>query len=467
MSFQPPDSRGPQPAYTDETVVLRRKRPAVTRPARGRVWAKLRLILLALAGMLLLGLGLTYWQVRSLATAITVDDVRPNPPLASPLVGANLLIIGTDERPGRPDEGVRGDTLILVRLDAIGRWASLLSIPRDAQVDLPEVGLAQTKINVAYGQGYAAAESLYGPGTTPHQGGMALAAQTVERFLNLREQGMAINFVATINFAGFAEVIDALGGITIDVPRYLRDEEYPTADYGTMLVEFQPGPQQMDGATALIYARTRHADSDFGRAERQQQVVRAMLSTLRAKGPMGQAMSLPALSRAVSAPTDGSRPVLTTMPLDRLDVLLAGFVLASSLDPALIGQSQLGPDQLAAINGSNLIFDPSAVAAVVAQWARPPSAAAEQATIQVFNGAGVDGLAREISLDLEQQGLRVLPPATAPSLVERTVVYDQGGTPLTGRRVAQILGAELVRGPAPGLSSEATLVVVLGPDAAR
>ncbi|MFV9503446.1 MAG: LCP family protein [Oscillochloridaceae bacterium umkhey_bin13] len=455
-----------QPAYTDETVVLRRARPAASRPPRGRTWARVRLILLVGLGLALLVLGLIYWQVRSLASAITVDDVRPNSGLASPLAGANVLIIGTDERPGRPDEGIRSDTLILARLDGTGRWVSLLSIPRDTQVALPEVGLAQTKINAAYGQGYAAAQQLYGPATTPQQGGMALTAQTVERLLDLPNRGMRVDFVATVNFAGFADLIDALGGITVDVPRYLRDDAYPTADYGTMVVEFQPGPQQMDGSTALIYARTRHPDSDFGRAERQQQVVRAMISALQAKGLLGQALALPALAQAIDVPAEGGRPVLTTMPLDRPDVLLGLLGLTSGLDPDLIGQHGLGPAQLAGTNGSNLIFDPVAVGAVLDQWQRPPGAANEVATVQVFNGAGVDGLARAVSLDLEQQGLRVLMPGTAPAQVERTRVYDQGGTPVTGRRLAQILKAELVRGAPPGISSEATLVVVLGPDAA-
>ncbi|NTU83949.1 MAG: LCP family protein [Chloroflexales bacterium] len=457
--------------YTDETRALPRQRPAasgrpaVSRRPRRSLWARVRLALLAAVAVALVALGLLYWQVHSLAQAVTVAEVRNNPPIASPLIGANVLIIGTDERSGHPEEGVRGDTLILARLDAAGRWASLLSIPRDSQVAIPRVGLDQTKINVAYGQGYANAQELYGPGATPQQGGMALAAQTVEEFLGLRDRGMKVDFVATVNFAGFAGLIDALGGVTIDVPAYILDEEYPTEDFGVMRVEFQPGPQRMDGATALIYARTRHQDSDFGRAERQQQVVRAIMQEFRAKGPVGQTLLLPGLLRAVAGEGGGTQPVLTTMPIDRLDVLLGLLGLAGGLDPDALGQFRLGAEQLAYEDGSNLIFDPAATQALLDQWQRPPSEAREHATVQVFNGTEVPGLARQVSLDIERSGFRILPPGNGPA-ADRTRVYDVGGAPATSRRLARTLGAELVSGPPPGdVLSEATIVVVIGPDA--
>jgi LCP family protein required for cell wall assembly len=407
---------------------------------------------------------LLYWQVSSLASAIVVGDVRNNPPVASPLLGANVLIIGVDERPGQPQEGVRGDTLILARLDAAGRWASLLSIPRDTQVQLPGVG--PTKINTAYGQGYARAEELYGAGATAQQGGMALAADTVEEFLQLGGRGMNVDFVATVNFAGFAGVIDALGGVTVDVPRYIRDDTYPTPDFGTMVVEFQPGPQRMDGATALIYARTRHADSDFGRSERQQQVIRAILREFQAKGWLGRIVAVPALLGAVGG-EGGTRPVVTTMPIDRLDVMLGLLSLAGSIDPDSIGQFGLGPNQLAYESGSDLIWDPAAVQALLDQWQRPPSEAAENARVQVFNGTNVAGLARTVTLDLEQDGFVILPPGNAPALVERTVIYNPNGKPATARRLAALLGGEVVNGPPPeGVYSEGDIVVILGPNAA-
>jgi LCP family protein required for cell wall assembly len=453
-----------------ETVPMRREPPARRRPPAARpgaLWRRVRLALALILAAVLLGAGGLYWQVHRLARAITVREVRPNPPLASPLVGANVLLIGVDERLGHPEEGVRSDTLILARLDAAGRWVSLLSIPRDSQVELPEVGT--TKINVAYGQGYARAEELYGPGTSPEQGGMALAAQTVEQFLDLHRRGMRVDYTAQVNFDGFAGVIDALGGISVDVPVPIVDDEYPTPDFGTMRVEFAPGPQRMDGARALIYARTRHADSDFGRAERQQQVLRAILHEFQAKSWPARVAAVPALLGSVAGQNGAAPPVLTTMPIDRLDVLLGLVGLAGGLDPDSIGQLRISPDVVGLTeDGSNLIWDAQDLQKLLDTFAAPPSEASEGATVQALNGTDQPGLARTVSLDLEAAGFRVLVPDNAPATdYPRTIVYNVAGKPATSRRLARTLHAELAQGAPPGVLSQADIVVILGADAKK
>lgn len=442
----------------------RRSRPALSRRPRRTCWARLRVALLAVGVLLLLVLGLFYWQVQRLATLLNVEDVRPAAAQASPLFGANLLLIGTDERSDQPYEGVRSDTLILVRLDGLGRWAALFSLPRDSEVAIPQAGLGAAKLNAAYSHGYVAASQLYGPAASPHQGGMALSAEVVETLLQLEARGMAVDYTATVNFAGFATLVDALGGISVDVPNYLRDEAYPTDDFGTMLVEFQPGPQRMDGATALIYARTRHPDSDFGRVARQQQVVQAILHELRAKGPLGQLLSIPALLSAMDSTPEAARPLKTTLPLARPDVLLALVLLGASLDPNELGQFALGPNQIAYTNGTNLIYEPAAVQALLDQWQQPPREADEQALVQVLNATNTAGLAREVSLDLEEANFRLLPPGNAlPSAATR--IYHVGSSPATARRLARHLSVELTHAlPPQGASHEATIVLVLGAD---
>ncbi|NNJ11579.1 LCP family protein [Chloroflexales bacterium ZM16-3] len=458
---QPPGPR--RGAYTGETVAMRRR--AAARQV-GTIWRRVRLGLALALAAALLGAAMLYWQVHRLAAAITLAEVRPNPPLSTPLVGANLLLIGVDARPGHPEEGVRSDTLILARLDAAGRWVSLLSIPRDSQVDLLDIGT--TKINVAYGQGYARAEELYGPEASPEQGGMALTAQTVEQLLDLRRHGMRVDYTAQVNFDGFAGVIDALGGVTVDVPTLIVDDAYPTPDFGTMRVEFQPGPQRMDGARALIYARTRHADSDFGRAERQQQVLRAILHEFQAKGWPSQVAAVPSLLGSVAGAGGATPPVLTTMPIDRIDVLLGLMSLAGGLDPDAIGQLRISPDVVGMTeNGSNLIWNAEDIQALLDTFAAPPSEGRERATVQVLNGTATPGLARTVSLELEGSGFRILVPDNAPEGDHpRTTVYDVTGKPATSRRLAKALNADTVRGAAPGVLSQADIVVILGEDAA-
>ena len=457
-------------AYTGETIVMRERRAAPPGRApqppiasRRLSWRLLRRGLLIAAGLALLLLILFYVQIRAVAGRIVVGDVRPNAPIASPLTGGmNLLIVGVDERAGHPEEGVRSDTLILVHLDALGRWASMLSIPRDTRVELPDIG--STKINTAYGQGYAGAETLYRPGTTPQQGGMALAAQTVERLLELPERGQHVDAIAQINFDGFAKVIDVLGGVDIDVPAPIVDDEYPTSDFGTTRIEFKPGMQHMDGATALIYARTRHADSDFSRAERQQQVLRAIVAELRRRGPLGQAWLAPGLLGGL----DGA--VTTTLPIARPDVLLGLAWLGSGLNPDELGQLRLSPDTAPNYReeGSDLIWDPNDVRAVVNSFLTRPSEASEAAMVQVLNGTAVSGLASRVSGELERAGFTLIAPGNAPATdLPKTIVYDLTGNPRTSRRLAQQLGAELRQGAPEGLASTADIVVVVGGDQAK
>ncbi|MCS6842229.1 MAG: LCP family protein [Roseiflexus sp.] len=449
-----PTNRPPrQRAYTGETIVMRRARVAAP-PVQRSVWQRIRRALM-LTGVLLAALiALLYWQFAAAVAPLIVADARPFPPLNPPGTAMNVLLIGVDERPDHPEEGVRSDTLIVVRLDTIGRRISLLSIPRDTRVDVRDIG--PTKINVAYGYGYAAARELYGEKTMPAQGGMALAAETVGQFLDL-----PIHYTAQINFDGFARVIDALGGVTIDVPRRIVDDAYPTPDFGTVRVEFEPGPQRMDGARALIYARTRHADSDFGRAERQQQVIRAVIEELRARGPIGAALLLPSLGRAL----DGA--FATTLPLSRPDMLLGMGWIATGLDPAAIGQYRIAPDTAPNFReiGSDILWDPAEVRKVVRDFLATPGVETEDARIQVLNGAGVTGLARRVSGELESAGFTVVPAADAPrSDVPRTVVYDVTGKPATARRLAALLNAEIRRGPPDGVSPTVDIIVVLGRD---
>ncbi|RIK47333.1 MAG: LytR family transcriptional regulator [Chloroflexi bacterium] len=172
----------------------------------------------------------------------------------------HILLLGVDARVG--EEGPpRSDTIIIVRVDPVAKRVDMLSIPRDLLVEIP--GYYATKVNAAYPFGELNPSI---PG-----GGPTLAAQTIE--LNF---GIRIDYFAEIDIAGLETVIDTLGGITLDVPGILKDDQYPTEDYGFTRIYFSPGLQRMDGKTAVRYARTRHDDGDFNRNRRQQQVLLAI-----------------------------------------------------------------------------------------------------------------------------------------------------------------------------------------------
>jgi LCP family protein required for cell wall assembly len=185
----------------------------------------------------------------------------------------NILLLGIDKRDDEPIAGTRSDTMILASIDPQTKSASLVSIPRDLWVDIPGCTASegcsggQQRINVAHAVGGA---------------DMARATVTADF-------GVPIDFWARVDFRGFEQLVDAVGGVVIDVDWPVKDDEYPTEDYGYQRIYFGPGPQLMDGRKALMYARSRHGTSDFSRAGRQQKVI---------VGLRNRAMQFNMLSRA-------------------------------------------------------------------------------------------------------------------------------------------------------------------------
>lgn len=174
--------------------------------------------------------------------------------------GLNILVLGVDKRADGGDQNA--DVIIIAHLDLVNHRLSGVSLPRDLQVEIPGVGA--DKINGSYNYGVMASPD-------DPVAGVAKVRDTVESVF-----GIPIDGYVLVDFSGFSDVVDAMGGITVDVPYEIVDEEYPTEDYGVTTIHFDPGMQTMDGEQALIYVRTRHADSDDARRERQLDVIRAI-----------------------------------------------------------------------------------------------------------------------------------------------------------------------------------------------
>jgi LCP family protein required for cell wall assembly len=185
-----------------------------------------------------------------------------------------ILVLGVDNAalPGR--EGDRhSDSIMLVRTDPKHHRLAYLSIPRDLRVTVPGVG--EAKINAAM-----------------QSGGPARAIQTVREYT-----GLPINHVVVVDFAHFAELIDALGGITVNVPHAIVsnrfDCPYPTAAECQQWQgwRFAKGSQHMDGRRALIYSRIREnrldpAENDLTRTARQQAVTQGVLAKFTSLGAL-------------------------------------------------------------------------------------------------------------------------------------------------------------------------------------
>ena len=237
-------------------------------PKRRRRWG--RLIAIALGVLLLL---VTVWAAASyfaLASALGDANERLGPVALDDQSGLLLshpsttLLLGTDHGPGAGREDARrSDSIMLVRTDPDRGRTSFLSIPRDLRVDVPGHGFA--KVNAAY-----------------QFGGPDLAIRTLRAFT-----GLPINHVAVVDFQDFERLIDALGGVKIDVAEPIVSNRFD-CPYSTRERcqrwsgwRFAGGEQTMGGHRALVYSRIREnrlnpAENDLTRGERQQQVVRAI-----------------------------------------------------------------------------------------------------------------------------------------------------------------------------------------------
>jgi LCP family protein required for cell wall assembly len=186
----------------------------------------------------------------------------------------NILVLGTDHANTDARVGLQhSDSIMLVRTDPSRHRITYLSIPRDLRVEIP--GHGDEKINAAY-----------------QIGGPALAVRTVD---NLLGAPLQVNHVVLVEFDGFRQLIDDLGGITIDVPKPLLSDKFD-CPYSAARCErwkgwrFAKGPQRMNGQRALVYSRIRVAqnsnESDITRGERQQAVLQALMSKITSPGTL-------------------------------------------------------------------------------------------------------------------------------------------------------------------------------------
>lgn len=209
-----------------------------------------------------LGGGLTEVD-GELAPVPIVAGATSLAPTPLPTIGAwegndrvNILLVGIDRRPGEAFVS-RTDSMMVISINPETDSASILSIPRDLYVQIP--GYGQDRINTAV---------VYGSREGDYLDGAALAMQTVSSNL-----GIPVNHFVMVDFSAFVRIIDLLEGVDVEVPYDINDSLYPDMDYGYDPLYIPAGLQHFDGETALKYARTRHADSDFNRAYRQQQVL--------------------------------------------------------------------------------------------------------------------------------------------------------------------------------------------------
>jgi LCP family protein required for cell wall assembly len=286
-----PDYRGPD-ALPGRPVATPGGRPP--RSFLRRRWK--RMLAIGIPVCFLLFVGWLYLGYRSFSDEIAKANKRLNKATLAALAPAGnimtspqiSMIMGSDSRGASALSGARSDSILLVRTDPSHHLISMLSIPRDLSVDIP--GHGTNKINAAFAFG-----------------GPPLLIRTVDKYT-----GLPVNHMVLVDFTGFKDLIDSLGGVTIDNPYKIVSSQ----PFDGIIWHFNKGPIHLDGRRALAYARIRHTtnprDSDITRTERQQRVTQALMHQLVTPSSL---FHLPSIGRDLAKPlaTDLSAPELLAM----------------------------------------------------------------------------------------------------------------------------------------------------------
>ncbi len=434
------------------SAMVRYRQPPPPKRSVAGVLARGFFTLLALLVMSVTALAAGTWlygedtvsQIQARRIEVRKAADRLNTPL--PGKPAIALVIGYDRRAGEgADVPARSDTLMLVRMDPEEETMSLLSFPRDLQAEIHCPGRYpfHDRINAAYA-------------TCQEKG----AVETVKALT-----GLPINYLVTVNFRGFTQVVDKLGGIWVDVDRrYYNDNSGYGERYAA--IDLQPGYQKLFGGDALSFVRFRHTDNDLVRNARQQLFLRAIKDRI---SHDLSADTVPkvvgALRKNIEVAVGGGRRV--SLPDVISYALLAyqmpsGNVFRVKLDPNLLAGTGTGDDPLRASSehmaevvqdfvNPDIDAPEKAAAAALGQKAKlRRGVAPRQVTVVALNGNAVAGAAANATAQLAERGYQaLLPPegleANAPQqdYFRTQVLYREGAAQglEAARQVANLFGS--------------------------
>lgn len=318
----------------------------------------------------------------------------------------NILLLGIG---GAGHDGAYlSDTNIILSFKPSTKEVAMISVPRDFGVNLDGHGIR--KINSA---------SAFGEARTAGQGG-EYARQIFEKTFNI-----SLPYYIRVDFKAFEELIDEVGGVTVDVPEGFVDTEFPGPNFTYQTISFSPGVQTMSGETALQYARSRHGNnsegSDFARARRQQLILNSLKEKLLSFGtytnPIRVQKMLSSLSAHVQTNLDfgqlmylasigkETRNKIKMLVIDNSPTGFLDSYIASDTGAFLLKPRSGRMDEInTAIK--NVFDDNNAKTAPLAPAANKPIF--DSAKITVLNGTWRAGLAAKYQKILQEKGFTVI-----------------------------------------------------------
>ncbi len=344
----------------------------------------------------------------------------------------NILLLGVDLR--CEEEGpTHSDTIIVATIDPLSQTMSMLSLPRDLWVEIPDYGVS--RINQAYFWGQA---DEY-PG-----GGPQLALETVEAFL-----GVPIDYYVAVDFQAVIDFVDLMGGVVIEVPERIDDPTYPDNCYGYDPFTIEAGQQRLDGITALKYARTRATfGGDVDRAGRQQQVINAVRHQATQLDNLPQLLfSAPQLWQSYQSHVTTNLSfdealqlanLVRSMPSENIRNVVLDYSYVYN-DTTFDGQQVLVPVREKIRVLRDEVFAPPVVPTPAIE-ALPTAITVEDARVAIFNGTPTFGLAAETQTFLLSQDVNVTEVGNADSATYSTTqIIDYGSHPGTVQYLIRLM----------------------------
>ena len=233
-------------------------------------------------------------HVRKVITVTDINKLAPDLTPAQPGEPFNILLLGADYRAG--DTAFRTDTIVVARIDPRQKKMWMISIPRDTKVLIP--GHGYQKINAAHAFG-----------------GADMALQTVKQFT-----GLPISHYMEVNFVGFEDAVNAMGGVWVTVPQAIDDKKAASQSVHQRASKIDAGYQKLDGEHALTFVRSRdgYADQDISRMKAQQIFFRAVADQL------AKSTDVPRTIRVVNAITPYIQTDMSVLDLLKTAVDMKG-----------------------------------------------------------------------------------------------------------------------------------------------
>ncbi|MBI3260800.1 LCP family protein [Candidatus Berkelbacteria bacterium] len=323
----------------------------------------------------------------------------------------NVLILGMGG-PGHPG-GLLADTIMVLSVDPVNHKAAFLTVPRDLAVDYPKPLTGGGKINNVHAFGEERKKEVAG-------GGPTLMKKAVSEVLDL-----PIHYFVRVDFKAFEKLVDTVGGVTINVEKPLYDPLYPAPN----MIDYEPfsiaaGVQNLNGKTALKYARSRESTSDFDRSRRQIQLLLALKEKVLSLNILGNPRKVNEIATTLGGHL---RTDLSIKEFERF------FEIATQIHEKpivkVLDSSESGPlVSRAGENGAYLLFPKTGefdeVQRIAHEIFSDPYLALEQARVEIRNSSGSIELATEVEGLLKSYGYQIARVSSTKDVVNKTQIYD-------------------------------------------